>query len=51
MKSRFNDEKYITRKIFCVEQAPLAEVIYNYANAVHIQRSTAVSKENQTQRY
>ena len=39
----------LTEEIFWVEQAPLAEVIYNYA--VHIQRSTEVSKENQTQRY
>ena len=35
-------KKLIYKRNFWVEQAPLAEVIYNYA--VHIQRSTAVSK-------
>ena len=49
MKSPFNDGKFINRRNFWGEQAPAAEVIYN--DAVHIQRSTADSKVNQTQRY
>ena len=49
MRSPFNDEKFIYRRNFWVKRAPLAEVIYDYG--VHIQHSTAVSKENQTQRY
>ena len=42
-------ENLLTEEIFWVEQAPSAEVIYNVA--VHTQRSTADSKENQTQSY
>ena len=49
MKSPFNDEKFINRRNFWIKQAPLVEVIYNYA--VHTQRSTADSQENQTQKY
>ena len=49
MKSPFNDEKFINRRNFLVEQAPLEEVIQNYA--VHTQRSTVDYKGNQTQRY
>ena len=49
MKNSFNDEKFINKRNFWVEQAPLAALIYNYS--VHIQSSTAVSMENQTQRY
>ena len=49
MKSFFNDESFINIRNFLVEQAPLAEVIHNYA--VHTLRSTADSKGNQTQRH
>ena len=48
MKSPFNDEKFINRRNFWDEQAPSAELIYNYA--VYTQRSTADSKGNQAQR-
>ena len=49
MKSPFNVGKFINRRNFCVEQALTAEVIYN--DAVHTQRSTTISKGNQTQRH
>ena len=49
MKSPFDDGKFIYRRNFSVKQAASAEVIYNYA--IQIQRSTANSKENPTQRY
>ena len=48
MRRPFNDEKFINRRSSWVDQAPLAEVIHNYA--VHTQRSRAGSKGNQTQR-
>ena len=35
-------KKFISRRNFCVKQAPSAEVIYNHA--VHTQRRTANSK-------
>ena len=47
MRSPFNGEKFISRRNFWVKQAPSAEVIYNYA--VHTQRSTADSKEPNTE--
>ena len=47
-ESPFDDGKFITRTNFWNEQALSADVIYN--EAVHAQRSTADSTENQTQR-
>ena len=49
MKSHFNDKKFINRRNFWIEQAPLVEVINKYA--VHTQRSSADSKGNQEQIY
>ena len=48
MKSPFNDGRFITRRNFWNEQALPADVIYN--DDVHIQRGTADSTGNQTER-
>ena len=49
VESPLNDRRLFNERNFQPEQVPSAKVIYN--DTVHIQRSTADSQENQTQRY
>ena len=45
-KSPSNDRRFIIRRIFWNNETLSAQVIYN--DAIHTQRSTADSQENQT---